>query len=71
MFMSLTALNQFASSLLLSLMSFDRYLAVCHPIFSQRYRHPKPAKYICLVLWILCFVLMIPIVSVAANVQFS
>lgn len=63
-FMSLTALNQFASSLLLSLMSFDRYLAICHPIFSQRYRHPKPAKLTCLVLWIACIVLMTPIVSV-------
>lgn len=62
--MSLTSLNQFASSLLLVVMSFDRFLAVCHPIYAQNFRRPRRAKIICMCIWIVCLILMTPIVSV-------
>ena len=61
--MATTSLNQFASSLLLVVMSFDRFLAVCHPIYAQRFRRLRRAKIICLCIWIACLVLMTPIVS--------
>jgi hypothetical protein len=50
-YMTTTSINQFTSSLLLTVMSADRYVAVCHPISSPRYRTPFIAKFICLTVW--------------------
>lgn len=53
-YMTTTSINQFTSSLLLTVMSADRYVAVCHPISSPRYRTPFIAKFICLTVWTVC-----------------
>lgn len=60
-YMTTTSINQFTSSLLLTVMSADRYVAVCHPISSPRYRTPFIAKFICLTVWTVSALLMIPI----------
>ncbi|XP_023221358.1 somatostatin receptor type 2-like [Centruroides sculpturatus] len=60
-YMTTTSINQFTSSLLLTVMSADRYVAVCHPISSPRYRTPFIAKFICLTAWTASALLMVPI----------
>jgi hypothetical protein len=42
--MTTTSVNQFTSSLLLTVMSADRYIAVCHPIDAATVRTPFYAK---------------------------
>lgn len=60
-YMTTTSINQFTSSLLLTVMSADRYVAVCHPISSPRYRTQFIAKFICLTAWTASALLMVPI----------
>ncbi|XP_013781732.1 somatostatin receptor type 2-like [Limulus polyphemus] len=67
MYMTTTSINQFTSSLLLTVMSADRYVAVCHPISSPRYRTSFIAKFICLTAWTVSALLMVPI-YIYANV---
>lgn len=59
--MSITSINQYASSLLLVIMSFDRFIAVCHPIYAQHFRNPRRAKIICMMIWIISLTLMQPV----------
>ncbi|XP_064480017.1 somatostatin receptor type 2-like [Ornithodoros turicata] len=66
MYMTTTSINQFTSSLLLTVMSADRYVAVCHPIASPRYRTPFIAKFICLTAWTVSALLMVPIYMYAS-----
>ncbi|XP_013789125.2 somatostatin receptor type 2-like, partial [Limulus polyphemus] len=61
LYMTTTSINQFTSSLLLTVMSADRYVAVCHPISSPRYRTSFIAKFICLTAWTVSALLMVPI----------
>ncbi|KAJ6217034.1 hypothetical protein RDWZM_008191 [Blomia tropicalis] len=60
-YMTITSINQFTSSLLLTVMSADRYIAVCHPISAPKYRTPFIAKFICLTVWMIGCLLMLPI----------
>jgi len=60
-YMTTTSVNQFTSSFLLTVMSADRYVAVCHPISSPRYRTPFIAKCTCLTVWLVSVLLMVPI----------
>ncbi|KAF7489086.1 Somatostatin receptor type 1 [Sarcoptes scabiei] len=60
-YMTITSINQFTSSLLLTVMSADRYIAVCHPINAPRYRTSFIAKFICLTVWTISALLMVPI----------
>ena len=50
-YMTFTSINQFTSSLLLTVMSADRYVAVCHPIDAPRFRTSFIAKFVCLTVW--------------------
>lgn len=68
-YMTTTSINQFTSSLLLTVMSADRYVAVCHPISSPRYRTPFIAKFICLTAWTLSALLMVPIYMYASTLE--
>ena len=67
-YMTTTSINQFTSSLLLTVMSADRYVAVCHPISSPRYRTPFIAKFICLTVWTVSALLMVPIFMYASTI---
>uniref|UniRef100_A0A915HI26 G-protein coupled receptors family 1 profile domain-containing protein n=1 Tax=Romanomermis culicivorax TaxID=13658 RepID=A0A915HI26_ROMCU len=46
------ALSKFVSVLSIVLLSFDRYLAVCHPIWSRRHRNRKQAAIMALSAWL-------------------
>ncbi|XP_054715549.1 somatostatin receptor type 2-like [Uloborus diversus] len=68
-YMTSTSINQFTSSLLLTVMSADRYVAVCHPIQSPTYRTPFIAKFICLTAWTISALLMVPIYMYAGIIK--
>lgn len=50
-------------------MSADRYVAVCHPIESPRYRTAFVAKFVCLTTWTLSALLMVPIYTYASIIK--
>ncbi len=49
--LTVDSMNQFTSIFFLTVMSFDRYLAVVHPIKSTKWRKPRMAKTISLAMW--------------------
>lgn len=61
MFFSLTAVNWFASVFTLTVLSADRYLAVCHAIDSRRYRTTSGAQVVCVCIWVASLVAMFPV----------
>ncbi|XP_073500489.1 somatostatin receptor type 3 [Phyllobates terribilis] len=63
--MTLDAVNQFTSIFCLTVLSMDRYLAVVRPIQSARWRRPKVAKFINVTVWILSFLVVLPVVFFA------
>ncbi|XP_048762310.1 somatostatin receptor type 2-like [Ostrea edulis] len=58
----LFSINFFASVFQLTALSADRFLAVCHPVRSSRYRNTTIAFLICLVMWSVSFIVMLPII---------
>ncbi|KAG8436277.1 hypothetical protein GDO86_007400 [Hymenochirus boettgeri] len=60
--MTLDAVNQFTSIFCLTVLSFDRYLAVVRPIQSAKWRKPKVAKCVNVTVWILSFLVVLPVV---------
>ncbi|CAF2758120.1 unnamed protein product [Rotaria sp. Silwood2] len=55
--------NQYTSIIILSLLSFDRYLAVCHTAKSIAWRSRFNPNILIISIWILSFFLMLPIIS--------
>ncbi len=68
-YMTTTSINQFTSSLLLTVMSADRYVAVCHPISSPRYRTPFIAKFICLTVWTVSLLIKFMITLIPISIK--
>lgn len=62
-YLILTSINQFTSSTFLFVMSADRYIAVCHPISSPRWRTPFISRIVSLAAWTFSITLMIPIIN--------
>uniref|UniRef100_A0A665UA73 G-protein coupled receptors family 1 profile domain-containing protein n=1 Tax=Echeneis naucrates TaxID=173247 RepID=A0A665UA73_ECHNA len=60
--MTADSMNQFTSIFCLTVMSIDRYLAVVHPIRSTKWRHPRVAKVVSAVVWVVSFVVVLPVV---------
>lgn len=50
-YLTITSISQFTSTLLLTVMSADRFIAVCHPMSAPKYRTAFLAKFICLTVW--------------------
>uniref|UniRef100_A0A1A9W3D7 G-protein coupled receptors family 1 profile domain-containing protein n=1 Tax=Glossina brevipalpis TaxID=37001 RepID=A0A1A9W3D7_9MUSC len=68
-YMVSTSITQFTSSIFLLIMSADRYIAVCHPISSPRYRTPLVSKIVSVVAWLTSVLLMVPVILFASTIQ--
>ncbi|XP_046650544.1 somatostatin receptor type 5-like [Daphnia pulicaria] len=68
-YMTTTSVNQFTSSLLLTVMSADRYIAVCHPIDAATVRTPFYAKVVSTTTWGISFLMIVPIFLYAHTQQ--
>lgn len=65
LYMITTSLNQFTSSLFLTIMSADRYIAVCHPINSPKFRTPLIAKLVSATAWTTSAFMIVPVLMYA------
>lgn len=61
LYMICTSITQFTSSIFLLIMSADRFIAVCHPISSPRFRTPLVSKIVSLIAWGMSALFMMPI----------
>ena len=52
--------NRYASIFTMVIMSIDRYLAIAHPLKSIQYRTVKNAGIVCMFLWMLCMIIILP-----------
>ncbi|EDW78922.1 uncharacterized protein Dwil_GK11187 [Drosophila willistoni] len=68
-YMVSTSITSFTSSIFLLIMSADRYIAVCHPISSPRYRTLHIAKIVSAVAWSTSAFLMLPVMLYASTVE--
>ncbi|XP_038141305.1 opioid receptor, delta 1b isoform X2 [Cyprinodon tularosa] len=59
--------NMFTSIFTLTMMSVDRYIAVCHPVKALDFRTPAKAKVINVCIWILSSVVGVPVMIMAAT----
>lgn len=57
--------NMFTSILTLTMMSVDRYIAVCHPVKALDLRTPAKAKLINVCIWILSSAVGVPVMIMA------
>jgi len=68
-YMTTTSINQITSSIFLTIMSADRYVAVCHPISSPRIRTPFISKIVSLTAWTVSALLMVPVFMYASTME--
>lgn len=61
LYMISTSITQFSSSIFLLIMSCDRFIAVCHPISSPRFRTPLVSKIVSLIAWGTSAFIMLPV----------
>ncbi len=61
--------NQYTSIIILALLSFDRYLAVCHSARSIIWRSRVNPNLLLILTWILSFILMLPIITFTTTIQ--
>ncbi|CRL07535.1 CLUMA_CG020500, isoform A [Clunio marinus] len=69
LYMISTSITQFTSSIFLVIMSADRFIAVCHPISSPRFRTPLVSKIVSLIAWCISVFLMLPIILYSTTLQ--
>ncbi|XP_043926681.1 lysophosphatidic acid receptor 6-like [Protopterus annectens] len=58
---TLFSFNVYSSSIIITLISLDRYLAIVYPIRSRNLRSPKAAKIACAVMWAFIIILSFPL----------
>ncbi|XP_055598336.1 somatostatin receptor type 2-like [Uranotaenia lowii] len=68
-YMVSTSITQFTSSIFLFIMSADRYIAVCHPISSPRFRTPLVSKIVSFFAWTASALIMLPVMLYANTIQ--
>lgn len=61
LYMVSTSITQFSSSIFLLIMSADRFIAVCHPISSPRFRTQLVSKIVSLLAWGYSALIMLPV----------
>ncbi|XP_068999222.1 opioid receptor, delta 1b [Embiotoca jacksoni] len=59
--------NMFTSIFTLTMMSVDRYIAVCHPVKALDFRTPAKAKLINVCIWILASAVGVPVMVMAVT----
>ena len=64
-FYILTSINWYTSVFTLTVMSADRYMAVCHPVRSLAFRTPMLSRLVCTFVWIASLLVMLPITMCA------
>jgi len=67
LFLASTSINWFASVFILTVMSTDRYLAVCWPVASLRCRTLPVARVVCACVWAASMIAMLPIILYATT----
>uniref|UniRef100_G1RFL5 G-protein coupled receptors family 1 profile domain-containing protein n=1 Tax=Nomascus leucogenys TaxID=61853 RepID=G1RFL5_NOMLE len=65
--LSIDYYNMFTSIFTLTMMSVDRYIAVCHPVKALDFRTPAKAKLINICIWVLASSVGVPIMVVAVT----
>lgn len=60
LYMILVSINYFTGIFTLTVMSADRYMAVCHPIQSVTLRTPKLSFILCVMIWLVSILIMMP-----------
>uniref|UniRef100_A0A8C4T4Q4 Opioid receptor, delta 1b n=1 Tax=Erpetoichthys calabaricus TaxID=27687 RepID=A0A8C4T4Q4_ERPCA len=65
--LSIDYYNMFTSIFTLTMMSVDRYIAVCHPVRALDFRTPVKAKIINVCVWILSSAIGVPIMIMAVT----
>lgn len=68
-YMISTSVTQFTSSIFLFIMSADRYVAVCHPISSTRYRSPFVSQIVSACAWLASALMMLPVLMYANTIE--
>jgi len=62
LYMTLTSLNWFTSVFTLTVLSVDRYCAVCHAVGSMRYRTEFVARLVCFGVWAVSLLAVSPVI---------
>lgn len=62
MYMTTIGINQFTSSTFITIMSADRYIAICHPISSPKLRTPFISKIVAGAAWTISAIMILPII---------
>jgi len=70
LFFASTSINWFASVFVLTVMSVDRYMAVCWPVASLRYRTLAIARVVCACVWAASMLVMLPIILYATTAEY-
>ncbi|XP_015739012.1 delta-type opioid receptor isoform X1 [Coturnix japonica] len=65
--LSIDYYNMFTSIFTLTMMSVDRYVAVCHPVKALDFRTPAKAKIINVCIWVLSSIIGVPIMVMAVT----
>ena len=61
-YMTTTSINQITGSMFLLIMSFDRYIAICHPISKANLRTKSVSRILSFAAWILSAIIIIPVI---------